>query len=129
MSVLDELITNRQNGSFYNYTDLNRVGEAVELVAAFISEYGYVTSAEAKTDWAMSDIFYDTDGKYLLALLEKIKNNFGSVQVGELPETMEYLDYAGANEIERFLLDVYALCEEQAKDRRECGTFECEEAG
>lgn len=39
----------------YNYTDLNRVGEAVAYLAARLRLYGYAVTVAPKTDWSESD--------------------------------------------------------------------------
>ena len=56
VSIIDELITNRGSGAFYNASDLNRVGEAMDWLADQLFTLGYQCLVSPKTDWTKYDI-------------------------------------------------------------------------
>ena len=56
MSVIDTLITDRDINSFYNASDLNRVGEAIQYIADKIYALGYEIHVSPKTNWVEADI-------------------------------------------------------------------------
>lgn len=96
------------NKGSYNYTDLNRVGNAVQQVAAELAEYGYIVSVTGKTDWTEDDLPQKVDIDAYLADIEAIRS---AIPVGKnTPVTPEMpLNYAKANDIEQILLDVYYM--------------------
>jgi hypothetical protein len=52
--TLDDVMTGTDKG-YYNATDLNRVGEAVESIAGRFTGYGYAVEVSPKADWSKSD--------------------------------------------------------------------------
>lgn len=88
----------------YNYTDLNRVGEAMNYVASRFETYGYMADVTARTNWAISDKPSNEDlTKYLcdLCILRGILSVMQSTP--PVPDSMEDLTYQEANDIERIL--------------------------
>ena len=110
----------------YNYTDLNRVEEAVDYVAdelvqapadllAYATSLGVAwdssfelpydendyTSLTIKTDWTDEDIPDVTDMARYLGNLQLIQAALPTLTVA--PSSMNALDYAGANAIEQML--------------------------
>ena len=124
--ILATLVTNRAPGAYYNAADINRVGRAANCLAREMTLMGYPVSDELPTDWAMNDIYYDTDAAFLIGVLEKIKGQIVSVKAGSFPSSMDGLDYNGANEIERFLLTVNDLLAAIKEAYPQCGV---EQAG
>lgn len=122
----------------YNYTDLNRVEEAVDYVAdelvqadtdirQYASDRGVAWdssfelpydpgdySLTVKTDWAEGDIPSATQMTRYFSNLQLIQ---AALNVPEpLPTSMNELNYEGANQIERLLIAVdKALAEEVKK--------------
>lgn len=103
-------VENKTNKGFYNASDLNRVGAAVQYVAERFAAQGYTVAVRPKTDWLASDIptaseleTYRQNIATLRALIAVIKST------PETPETMRFLDYIKANDIERILLDLDTL--------------------
>lgn len=94
----------------YNYTDLNRVGNAVTYVAGRLEDAGYYVPVSPKTDWIKSDIPTESSMVRYLEDVETIRNTL-TVLPGtpEVPDDMEGLTYEEANDIERILLAVDAL--------------------
>lgn len=106
---------------FYNAVDMNRVGEAVETVAALLAPYGYLVDIQVKKDWVRGDIPNESQ---LLRYLQNVRN-LGSVFVAAagLPVTMSNLYYTGANAIEQTLSDIELLLPEMIAAFRPSGTF------
>lgn len=105
-----EDVANKTAKGFYNASDLNRVGAAVQYVAELFAAQGYAVAVSPKTDWLVSDIptaseleTYRQNIATLRALIAVMKST------PETPETMRFLDYIKANDIERILLDLDTL--------------------
>ena len=140
MSIIDTLITNRTQGDVdtlrgfldtpfvgwsaemiaefnaaamkgaYNYTDLNRVGNAVTYVAGRLEDAGYYVPVSPKIDWIESDIPTESSMVRYLDDVETIRNTLTVLpDTPEVPEDMAGLTYEEANDIERILLAVDAL--------------------
>lgn len=104
------LITDRGPGTFYNASDLNRVGEAVRYLAERFTGYGYAVTVNPKTDWSESDTptasqmeTYRLNIAHLRAVIAVMQST------PETPETMRALNYVKANNIERILQDLDTL--------------------
>ena len=104
------LITDRGPGTFYNVSDLNRVGEAVRYLAERFTGYGYAVTVNPKTDWT-------EDNVPTRKQLETYPRNIAELRrqltvmaaTPETPETMRALNYVKANNIERILQDLDTL--------------------
>lgn len=104
------LITDRGPGTFYNVSDLNRVGEAVRYLAERFTGYGYAVTVNPKTDWT-------EDNVPTRKQLETYRRNIAELRrqltvmaaTPETPETMRALNYVKANDIERILQDLDTL--------------------
>lgn len=105
----------------YNYTDLNRVGQAVQYLADLLNNYGYSVSVSPKTDWAISDIPRDSDMTRYLADLNALKDKFYGTT--ELPDSMNDLTVTAANNIEKLLLEIETYINRMVAGFRKCGTF------
>lgn len=105
-----EDVANKTAKGFYNASDLNRVGAAVQYVAERFTAQGYAVAVSPKTDWLASDIPTASE-------LETYRQNIAALRgliavmksTPETPETMRFLDYIKANDIERILLDLDTL--------------------
>lgn len=95
---------------FYNATDLNRVGAAVEYVAEHFQALGYHCPVYVKKDWSESDT--PTAGQ-----METYRQNIVTLRrqiavmksTPETPETIRQLNYIRANNIEQILVDLDRL--------------------
>ena len=104
------LITDRGAGTYYNASDLNRVGAAVQYVAERFAAQGYAVAVSPKTDWLASDIPTASE-------LETYRQNIAALRAllavmpttPEAPDSMAGLTYTEANDIEQILLDLDAL--------------------
>ena len=114
----------------YNYTDLNRVEEAVdyvagELVQADTDLRAYAASLNVawdpafevpydpqdysltvKTDWEVTDIPSATQMTRYIGNLILIRDAIQDASNAWIPDTMDGLDYELANNIEKMLIDV-----------------------
>lgn len=105
-----EDVANKTAKGFYNASDLNRVEAAVQYVAERFAAQGYTVAVSPKTDWLASDIPTASE-------LETYRQNIATLRgliavmksTPETPETMRFLDYIKANDIERILLDLDTL--------------------
>lgn len=104
------LITDRGPGTFYNVSDLNRIGEAVRYLAERFTLLGYAVSVAPKTDWT-------EDNVPTRKQLETYRRNIAELRrqltvmrsTPKTPETMLFLDYLKANNIEQILFDLDEL--------------------
>ena len=103
-------VANKTAKGFYNATDLNLVGAAVEYVAGRFQALGYVCPVSVKKDWSESE-------STTASLMETYRQNIATLRrqiavmqsTPETPETIRQLDYIRANNIEQILLDLDAL--------------------
>lgn len=88
----------------YNYTDLNRVGDAIQYVADRLNSYGCAVSVAPKRDWVESDIPTSAQMAHYLADVTKLRGAITLARdVPPVPGTMARLTYEEANDIERIL--------------------------
>lgn len=105
-----EDVANKTAKGFYNASDLNRVGAAVQYVAERFAAQGYTVAVRPKTDWLASDIPTASE-------LETYRQNIATLRAllavtpttPEAPDSMAGLTYTEANSIERILLDLDTL--------------------
>ncbi len=114
----------------YNYTDWNRVGEAMAYLKALYASFGYSVAAFPVTDWAKGDIptadECDSCLASLSAIRDKIKMPPGTPQV---PPDMEGLEYWEANDIEKILEVVDVLLKKTFATYHHSGTFAAGQGG
>ena len=87
----------------YNAIDLNRVGMAVQRIAETFESMGYVVDVNPRTDWEEADIPTAEELAAYLADVQTLRDTLAIATLPELPESMVYLDYVGANNIEKVL--------------------------
>lgn len=90
----------------YTAADLNRVGQAVEYVAAALTQAGYTYMPSVKTDWADGDNFAADDMANYVANIEGLRNTL-AVFFDTPPTPATILNYEQANALERIIGDVY----------------------
>lgn len=145
MSIIDTLITDRTNADVqrwsslkskgwsgmtdaekaewaagmkgaYNYTDLNRVTQAMDYINGRLVSYGYSTTyhtveiAEGRTEWEEADI---PTPELMTAYLSNLSALRSALEVWSttpsVPDDMEGLTYQEANDIEKILVDVESV--------------------
>ena len=91
----------------YSYADLNRVESAAAMIAEQITELGFALQLQTKTDWDLPENFsawnwpVESQMRRYLQNIADIKRLF--VISTQIPETMDKLDWNGANNIEKVL--------------------------
>lgn len=107
--TLDDVMTGTDKG-YYNATDLNRVGEAVESIAGRFTDYGYAVAVSPKADWSESDTPTASQMETYRQNIATLRRQIAVMQsTPKAPETMRFLDYLKANDIERILQDLNTL--------------------
>ena len=103
-------VANQTDKGFYNASDLNRVGAAVEYIAGRFAALGYACPVTVKKDWLTTDAptasqmeAYRQNIVTLRALIAVMAST------PEAPASMAGLNYVKANNIEQILLDLDAL--------------------
>lgn len=92
---------------FYNASDLNRVGNAINYVAERFTEAGYLVQVSPRIDWTEADIPLQSDMKHYLADVSALRELVTTpVTTPPVPDDMEGLTYIEANNIEQILLDL-----------------------
>ena len=91
----------------YNYTDLNRVGAAMNYVADKLRKAGYDPHISPKTDWVETDWPTQQSMSQYLDDLKELSVPFAQVQTTPpVPTSMEGLTWQEANDIEHILHDI-----------------------
>lgn len=94
----------------YNFSDLNRVGEAIWYLAGKFQAAGYAVTVTSRTDWAVGEIPRRADMDTYLADLSALRGALAVLETTpETPESMELLTWGTANNIEKILVDIEAL--------------------
>lgn len=109
-------VENETDKGFYNASDLNRVGAAVEYIADRFTALGYACPVTVKKDWL-------TSGAPTQRQMETYRQNIvtlrGQIAVmqstPEAPASMAGLNYVKANNIEHILLDLDMLLDNLMK--------------
>lgn len=117
------LVTNRTYAVSYNHADINRVESAVRELAYRLNAAGCIVLAATKTDWAMEDIYTVVD-------MERYRKNIATIRSAltilpttpQTPDSMRFLTWAQANDIERILVDVEWLLDRMPFAFRHSGT-------
>lgn len=92
----------------YCAADLNRVGAAINTVAAALTTAGYNSGPAMRTDWADSDEFLAADMTAYLQAVESLRSALAVLP--ETPETpADVTGWQQANDVERIVEDVYQL--------------------
>lgn len=135
MSVIDTLVTDRTEADVSRYSelrdkgwaemttaeraewvagmkglttpDLNRIASAMAYLSQRFASAGYSVPVSSPTDWANGDIPTKGDMDTYLDDLRRIRAALAVMDTTpEAPESMDYLTWAKANDIEKILVDV-----------------------
>ena len=91
----------------YNASDLNRVASAMAYLSQRFASAGYSVPVSSTTDWANGDIPTKGDLDTYLDDLRRIRAALAVMDTTPAaPESMDYLTWAKANDIEKILVDV-----------------------
>lgn len=93
----------------YNYTDFQRVENAVKYLSDLLNAEGY-TNRVVISDASTYTHEYIRDREEIIQYLDNIATlqevYYNNVEIGMLPTIDSWLSYEGANIIERILLDI-----------------------
>lgn len=111
----------------YNASDMNRVGEACDFIYNYLKRYiGYAPEnyEPSKTDWNEQDVPTVAQANHYMRNVRCFHKILGTTQ--ELPErNLDNLDYEGANNIEKALVDAYGLAQSIRANYIYCGIPYC----
>ena len=109
-------VETKTDKGFYNASDLNRVGAAVEYIAGRFTAIGYACPVTVKKDWLTT---YAATASQMEAHRQNIVTLRGQIAVMQstpnAPASMAGLNYVKANNIEQILLDLDALIDKLIK--------------
>lgn len=109
-------VENKTNKGFYNASDLNRVGAAVEYIAGRFTALGYACPVTVKKDWLTSDAPTASQMEAYRQNIVTLRGQIAVVQsTPNAPASMAGLNYVKANNIEQILLDLDALIDKLIK--------------
>lgn len=96
----------------YNYTDLNRVEDAVYYLATRLREYGYSANIGEVKTWTMNSVPTLADMNRYLENVRAIRNAFTTLTTTPyVTDSMKGFTFKEANDIEQILFDVNRLLE------------------
>lgn len=96
----------------YNYTDLNRVEEAVQYLAGKLRERGYRADVSSAKTWSMNSLPTMADMNRYLNNIKVIRGAFATLRTTpQAPESIAGFTYREANAIEQIIFDVNQLLE------------------
>lgn len=134
MSVIDTLVTNRTAGAKYNYMDLNRVETAFEYLRDKMNgQFGFNLSLTIKKDWARTNL-----GQLgAQSLMEQYRQNLVAIRgaiaqmesTPQAPDSMRFLTWTKANDIEKILVDVETLLNKMPFAVRHSGSLNSGQGG
>lgn len=103
-------VANQTDKGFYNASDLNRVGAAVEYIAGRFTALGYACPVTVKKDWLTGDAPTASQMETYRQNIVTLRSRIAVMQsTPEAPASMAGLNYVKANNIEQILLDLDAL--------------------
>jgi hypothetical protein len=114
----------------YNASDMNRVGTALNYLAARLSSIcGKSITWTAKTDWAVTDIITASQAEAYRKQVQSIRDALAYPAGTPDAPQLARLTYTGANDIERILKLCEDLIVNVAKSFRHTGAAECAAGG
>lgn len=94
-------------GAYNPNPDMNRVASAMSYLSQRFASAGYSVPVSSPTDWANGDIPRKDDLDTYLDDLRRIRAALAVMDTTPAaPESMDYLTWAKANDIEKILVDV-----------------------
>lgn len=108
--ILASLITNRTIGAAYGAEDMNRVGAAMEYIAARLRECGKYVPITPKTDFTWTDFpkvsIFEGYMQDLRILHDALPLAITAPPVPVVGQSKDYMTHTEANDIEAILLEV-----------------------
>ena len=102
----------------YDYIDRNRVGNAVNQIAAWMNDNGYRTSAQGVVNWTKRCLATRARSFKMLQAVDVLRRDFVTFcSSPSLPLTLDRMDFNDANDIERLLFDLQIMISWVEKNR------------
>ena len=109
MSILDTLITGRVPGATYDWTDMNRVAEAMEYVAERLQSCGWNITVNPRR-FTREDFPTEAVFEHYIKQIRKLHNTLTlfltTPAVPSVSRGRPYMTVQEANDIEKILLDI-----------------------
>lgn len=119
-------VANETDKGFYNASDLNRVGAAVEYIAGRFAALGYACPVTVKKDWLTSDAPTASQLETYRQNIVTLRSRIAVMQsTPEAPASMAGLNYVKANNIEMILLTLNFILNHIPAAVRHCGVTVC----
>lgn len=110
----------------YDYTDLNRVGDAVQYLSEILKSHGYDCQVSPKLDWSESGRGAPSDMAQYLQNVQTLRGILTLLpETPNVPADMEKLTWQEANAIEQILVDLESTIKTMLKTRVACGDAYC----
>lgn len=108
-------VSRRTPKGVYNFTDLNRVGEAVAYLTPIFRERGFIADTAPRTDWTLNEIPRMGDMvRYISDILSLNRIQYAD-ELLVLPESPDKMTWQGANHIEKFLYEAAGALDRMAQ--------------
>lgn len=91
----------------YDWRALNRVEGFCQYMVDYLAQFGYTFDIEIKTDWTEEDLITKPDIDRFIANLKTITTIFRLPRSDMIPENIDGINIAIANDIERALYLTY----------------------
>ena len=123
-------VANQTDKGFYNASDLNRVGAAVEYIAGRFTALGYACPVTVKKDWLTTDAPTASQMEAYRQNIVTLRSQIAvMVSTPEAPASMAGLNYIKANDIEQILADMDFILQNMPAAFRHCGVTVCGSKG
>lgn len=131
--ILDDLIYTRTQADVdagtaighYNYTDLNRVGEACNYIRDMFASYGYAVPDALRVDWAENELPTAGEMAQYIRTIRALSDIVVYMpRVPDLPFSMAKFGFISANNIEEALYHLGRIAENIPATWYECGQIE-----
>ena len=110
----------------YDYSDLNRVGDAVQYLSEILKIHGYDCPVIPKLDWSESGRGAPSDMEQYLQNVQTLRGILTLLpETPNVPADMEKLTWQEANAIEQILVDLESTIKTMLKTRVACGDAYC----
>lgn len=110
----------------YDYSDLNRVGDAVQYLSEILKSHGYDCPVSPKLDWLESGRGAPSDMAQYLQNVQTLRGILTLLpETPNVPADMEKLTWQEANAIEQILVDLESTIKTMLKTRVACGDAYC----
>lgn len=106
----------------YNYTDLNRIGEAIAYIATLFSLLGESMDVAPKTDWNRNDVPSKTQMNRLLLDLTALSRQ-AKVTSPIVPTSLDKITRETANDIEKILFLAHENIYQSSIDQNYTGIY------